>query len=85
MICWGWMHWTVLGCTTLREELTSQAVEQGNDTLILPTDRYERVVWHTRNPWNVEYADYYRQFYHIPDQVTLVILPAGSYECWAGC
>ena len=82
MICWGWMHWTVLGCTTLREELTSQAVEQGNDTLILPTDRYERVVWHTRNPWNVEYADYYRQFYHIPDQVTLVILPAGSYECW---
>lgn len=37
---------------------------------------------HTRNPWNVEYADYYRQFYHIPDQVTLVILPAGSYECW---
>ena len=22
------------------------------------------------------------QFYHIPDQVTLVILPAGSYECW---
>ena len=82
MICWGWMHWTVLGCTTLREELTSQAVEQGNDTLILPTDRYERVVWHTRNPWNVEYADYYRQFYQIPDQVTLVILPAGSYECW---
>ena len=40
------------------------------------------MVWHTRNPWNVEYADYYRQFYHIPDQVTLVILPAGSYECW---
>ena len=79
---WGWRSADVLACSQLRCELTQQAVEEGQDTLILPTDRYERVVWATRNPWNVEYADYFRRFYQVPDDVTLIFLPAGSFEVW---
>lgn len=79
---WGYRHWVVLGCSHLRMELTQEAIETGADTLVLPTDRYERVVWATRNPWNAEYAQYFRRFYHLSDDVTVIFLPAGSYECW---
>ena len=79
---WGSRHWTVLACTNLREELTAQAVRTGSPTLVLPADRYERVVWYSRNPWNAEFADYYRRFYRIPDGTILIFLPAGSFERW---
>ena len=79
---WGSRHWTVLACTNLREELTAQAVRTGSPTLVLPADRYERVVWYSRNPWNAEFADYYRRFYRIPDGTTLIFLSPGSFERW---
>lgn len=79
---WGYRHGVVLGCSHQRMELTQEAIDTGADTLVLPTDRYERVVWATRNPWNAEYAQYFRRFYHLSDDVTLVFLPAGSYERW---
>lgn len=82
VVLWGYRHWVVLGCSQLRMELTQEAINTGADTLVLPTDRYERVVWATRNPWNAEYAQYFRRFYQLSDDVTLVFLPAGSYECW---
>lgn len=82
MAVWGWRYWTVAGCTLLRAELIRQYTTDSAEPLILPTDRYERVVWQTRNPWNQEYGMYYRRFYHIDPQVTLVFLPAGSYETW---
>ena len=82
MVVWGWRYWTVAGCTLLRAELIHQYTADSTEPLILPTDRYERVVWQTRNPWNQEYGVYYRRFYHIDPQITLVFLPAGSYETW---
>ena len=82
MLLWGTRSWVVFSCSQLREQLVQEAVSQGSDRLILPTDRYQRVVWSTRNPWNVEYADYYRRFYGVPDDVTLIFLPAGSFESW---
>lgn len=79
---WGYRHGVVWGCSHLRIELTQEAIDTGADTLVLPTDRYERVVWATRNPWNAEYAQYFRRFYHLSDDVTVIFLPAGSYERW---
>ena len=73
---------TLLDCTRLREQLTREAVETGADALLLPTDRYQWVITYSRNPENMEYACYYRRFYHIPDDVTLIFLRPGSYETW---
>ena len=81
MALWGWRSWTVFSCTQLRAQLIQQAADRGADTLILPLDRYDQV-WFSRNPWNVEYADYCRRFYGIDDGVTLIFLPAGSFESW---
>ena len=50
--------------------------------LVLPTDRYIKKIWHTRNPWNAEYASYFRRFFGIPEDATLIFLPAGSQEHW---
>ncbi len=82
MAVWGWRYWAVAGCTLLRAQLIGQYSADSGEPLILPTDRYERVVWQTRNPWNQEYGMYYRRFYHLDPQITLVFLPAGSYETW---
>lgn len=57
-------------------------VEAGEDRLILPTDRYDRIFWATRNPWNMEYAGYFRKFCGIPEDVTLIFLPGGSDKNW---
>ena len=81
MIFWGGRSGVVLSCTQLRSRLMEQAAETGADTLVLPTDRYGDM-WNGRNPLNIEYADYFRQFYRIDDDVTLIFLPGGSFETW---
>lgn len=81
MIFWGSRSSVVLSCTQLRSQLMEQAAETGADTLILPTDRYGDM-WNGRNPVNIEYVDYFRQFYRIDDDVTLIFLPGGSFETW---
>ena len=82
MVLWGSRYWVVLSCTNLRGDLIAQAIETGDSPLVLPTDRYAQVVWWSRNCWDVESADWFRRFYRIPDDITLIFLPPGSYERW---
>ncbi len=70
------------GCTVLRNQLVRQAAAEGADTVVLPADRYGAYIYRGRNPVNEEYGCYFRWFYGLPDDVTLVILPRGSYEVW---
>lgn len=82
MVMWGYRGAVSASCTLARSAEISRVLEAGEDRLILPTDRYNRVFWVTRNPWNLEYANYFRQFYGIPKDVTLIFLPGGSDETW---
>ena len=82
MLRWGLPCRTIAGCTQLREEIIAQARETGADTIVLPTDRYQYTVWSARDPWNVEKAHYFCQIYGFSDDITLVILPGGTYESW---
>lgn len=82
MVLWGSRYVVVLSCTNLRNDLIAQSIDTGASPLVLPTDRYAQVVWWSRNCWDVECADWFRRFYHIPDDITLIFLPPGSYETW---
>ena len=82
MALWGSRYWVVLSCTSLRDDLIAQSIDTGRSPLVLPTDRYQHTVWWSRNCWDVECADWFRRFYHIPDHITLIFLPPGSYETW---
>lgn len=82
MILWGSRYTQVLACNNLRGQLIAQSAETGRSPLVLPTDQYSQVVWWFRNPWDVESADWFRRYYHIPDDVTLIFLPPGSYSAW---
>lgn len=82
MVLWGGRYWVVLSCNQLRDKLITQAVESGADTLVLPADRYQFIVWWMRDPESVPYGSYFRRFYHIPEDITLIFLPSGSYEHW---
>ncbi len=82
MLLWGNRYAVVLSCNQLRSSLIAQAVEEEADTLILPADRFQFVVWWMRDPESVPYGAYFRQFYHIPEHITLIFLPSGSYEHW---
>lgn len=82
MVLWGSRYVVVLSCTNLRNDLIAQSIESGRSPLVLPTDRYAQVVWWSRNPWDVECADWFRRFYHISDDITLIFLPPGTYETW---
>ncbi len=66
--------------TSLREELIEKASSNNEKTIIFPTERYK--VWWGRNPQDLQRAVYFREFYNIPPDVTLVFLPAGSLDTW---
>ena len=82
MLLWGYRGAVTASCTQARSAEISRVSAAGEDRLILPTDRYYRIFWVDRNPWNVEYASYFRQFYGIAEDVTLIFLPGGSDETW---
>lgn len=82
MFLWGGRCSEALACTNLRTELTREAIDTGADTLILPHDRQYAITVRLRNPGSVEYAYYFREFFHIPQDVTLIFLPAGSCDDW---
>lgn len=82
MLRWGIPCWTVRGCTQLREEIIAQAHETGEQNIVLPTDRYQYEIWSARDPWDVEKSHYFCQIHGFSDDITLVILPGGTYECW---
>ena len=50
--------------------------------IVLPADRYQYAIWSARDPWDVEKSHYFCQIYGFPDDITLVILPGGTYESW---
>ena len=50
--------------------------------MILPTDRYDAQQWYVRNPWSAEGAYYYRERFGLSKDVTLIFLPAGSFDTW---
>ncbi len=82
MLLWGGRCGEALSCTLLRAELIQEAIDTGADTLILPNDRQYAKAVRLRNPGSIEYAYYFREFYHIPQDVTLVFLPAGTCGTW---
>ena len=82
LLRWGIPCRTIAGCTQLREEIIAQARETGADTIVLPTDRYQYTVWSARDPWDVEKSHYFCQIHGFSDDITLVILPGGTYESW---
>lgn len=82
MLLWGYRGAGTATCTLNRNAEISRVAAAGEKQLILPTDRYNRIFWVTRNPWNVEYASYFRKFYGISEDVTLIFLPGGSDETW---
>lgn len=81
-LLWGHRAGVVAGCSLARAQEIRQAAAAGADTLTLPTDRYGDKFWQARNPPDAEYACYFRWFYGIPEDVTLIFLPGGSYETW---
>lgn len=82
MVLWGYRGTVTASCTLARNAEIRRVVAAGEDRLILPTDRYYRIFWVDRNPWDAEYASYFRKFYGIPEDVTLIFLPGGSDETW---
>lgn len=82
MLLWGYRGTVTAACTLARSAEISRAAAAGEKQLVLPTDRYYRIFWVDRNPWNVEYASYFREFYGISEDVTLIFLPGGSDETW---
>lgn len=82
MLMWGYRGAVCASCTLARSAEIRRAAEAGEDRLILPTDRYDRIFWVTRNPWDAEYASYFRKFYGISEDVTLIFLPGGSDNSW---
>lgn len=82
MLLWGYRGAVTASCTLTRTAEIRRVAETGEKQLILPSDRYSRIFWVDRNPWNVEYASYFRKFYGISEDVTLIFLPGGSDKTW---
>lgn len=80
MVLWGGRSASSLACTQLRAQLIREAARTGQDILVLPTDRSETA--NVRDPETLEYASYFRRFYHIGEDVTLVFPGEGSFESW---
>lgn len=82
MILWGGRCGHNLACTMLREQIMRETVASGQDTLYLVTDWARKETCYPRNPWFDETAEAFRQFYHLPEDMTLVVLQGGSFDAW---
>ncbi len=80
MIGYSAVYQQVGHSSRLRRELVTSAVERGAESAILPTERIR--IWWGRNPQTERYMECYREFYQIPEDLTLIYLPAGSLEHW---
>ena len=69
-------------CYALREQLMREAVEQGADRVILPTEQWRYFYTWGHNPQGEERAAHFRAFYGLPEDMELIFLPMGSYDVW---
>lgn len=65
----------------IRQAQMEQAVAQGADQVVLPTEGWEYCYCWQRNPSEFR-AGYFRRFYGLPADMELVFLPRGSSELW---
>lgn len=76
------IYQVVGGCNALRLQLLQEAVEQGADSLVLPTESRRYYYTWGHNPESDWRAVSYRNFYGVPAEMELIFLPPGSYELW---
>ena len=69
-------------CEALRASLLQEAVEQGAQSVIMPLESTSTYYMHCLLPVSEERADYFRQFYGLPEDLQLIFLPRGSYDTW---
>ena len=75
--------YTAIGaCTALREELHREARNTGADMLVLPYMDERYIYSWGYNPQNDIRAAHYREYYHLPEDITLILLPCGSVDLW---
>ena len=79
-LLWGDAYRRIDQCSALRQELIQMAVENDEWTVYLPTEALD-ATW-GRNPMGAWRAQCFREFYGIDDNMRLVFLPEGSFECW---
>ena len=65
----------------IRQSQMDQAVAQGADQVVLPTEGWAYCYCWQRNPSPAR-ADYFRRFYGLPEGMELIFLPRGSSELW---
>ena len=82
MFQWVNAYTTVAGCSALRKQLILDAMARGAQEVVVPTDRYELVIEWYRNPEAAHRVIFYRDFYHIPQDLKIIFLAPGSYEHW---
>ena len=77
---WGHVYFQIGQCNALREQIVIEALENGDEIAVLPTESYE--VWWGRNPTPGWRSIRYRDFFGIPHELSLIFLPVGSFEHW---
>ena len=65
----------------IRQDQMAQAVAQGADQVVLPTEGWAYCYCWQRNPSQMR-AGYFRRFYGLPEDKELIFLPRGSSELW---
>lgn len=80
LVLWGHVYWQIGQCNALREQIVIEALENGDEIAVLPTESYE--VWWGRNPTPGWRSVRYRDFFGIPHELSLIFLPVGSFEHW---
>lgn len=66
----------------IRQAQMTQAVANGDSSVVLPTEGWDLCYSWCRNPQSQVRADYFRAFYGLPEDMELIFLPPGSAEQW---
>ena len=69
-------------CHTLRGQLMEEALARGETSVVLPTEAWRYFYTWGHNPQNAQWAEAYRAFYGLPEDMELIFLPVGSYDVW---
>lgn len=69
-------------CHALRSQLMKEALAQGRTSVVMPTEAWRYYYTWGHNPQNAQWAEAYRAFYGLPEDMELIFLPTGSYDTW---